>query len=123
MNTKALPLCGPPGYEYQTTGPWFVCHLLPDDRAQAWVMWTLDSAILRFWIYDDTVTRKVMVDALGITVLGTDTAAGYTQMVGCRPTCEATLGLVRRTKTNDVDMEAEILSMIDMVQLNDGQVL
>lgn len=123
MTTRTLPLCGPPGFEYTTTGPFFVCHLLEGDKAQAWVLWTMDSAIMRFWLYDPTVTRKVMIDALGVTVIGTDIAAGYTQMVGCREACEATLTLLRRSPSTTIESEVEILRMIDTLRMSDGQVL
>lgn len=120
---EPLPLCGPPGFEYVPTGPFFVCHLLEGDKAQAWVLWTIDSAIMRFWLHEKSMTRKVMVDALGVTVLGTDSAIGYTQMVGCRATCEATLGLIRRSPTATVEAELEIVEMIGILQAADGQVL
>lgn len=123
MNTKVLPLCGPPSYEYEPTGPFFVCHQLSGDRAQAWVLWTLDSAVLRFWLYDNSVTRKVMVDAFGVTVIGTDIAAGYTQMVGCRTVMEATLNVIRRAPSYEIESELEIVRMIETLQLSDGQAL
>jgi hypothetical protein len=113
-----LPLCGPPGFAYETTGPWFVCHKLEDDKAQAWVLWTLDSAVLRFWLHDKSTHRKVMVDGYGITVLGTEGNDHHLSMVGTEQTCEATLRLV--TEGTDMGHAVEVLRMIETLREHDG---
>lgn len=108
-----LPI--PPSYEYQTAGPWFVTHTV-NDRIQAWTLWTLESAIIRFWHYEPELrpTRRVMVDGRGIMILGTDISDGVT-MVGTRETMEATLRMTE--KQSGTDDALEVLTMVETVRI------
>ena len=115
---RDLPLCPPPGYEYETTGPWWVVHV-DDDKASAWTMWTLESAIMRFWLATSVPQRKVMVDAYGINILGVDGTSDQSKMVGTRQTMEATLDLVRRG-TIGLETEAAILVMAETLRAMNG---
>jgi hypothetical protein len=117
-----IHLVGPPGYEYHTDGPWFVCFDWGRRRPQAWIMWTFESAIMRFWQFDgDTVPRRrVMVDARGVTVLGIAHTDDGPKMCGVRTAMEATLKL-----TGDYTHEnaLEVMAMVEAVRQMDGQPL
>lgn len=127
MMTESLPLAGPPGYEYETTGPWFVCTVLPDgETATANVQWTYESAMTRYWLVDadKDYLRKVMIDAMGYCILGRDVSnPEHPKIVGTRQTMNAMLEMIRRTPNWTLDMEADILNIIVMVEKMDGQSL
>lgn len=119
-----LPLCSPPNYEYRTTGPWWVVHVTAENEAKAWTMWTFESAIMRFWLTPEpSPPRKLMIDAMGITVLGTMVdPAGMPHMCGTREAMEATLTLVRRSNES-FESEADIVIMMECVREMNGQAL
>ncbi len=108
-----LPLPTPPSYEYATAGPWFIAHTV-NGRIQSWVMWTLETATVRFWHHEPNMRpdRRVMCDGRGIMVLGTDLDG--LRMVGVRQTMEATLQMVE--KSNGQDDALEVLAMVETVR-------
>jgi hypothetical protein len=125
MNTTHLPLVGPPGYEYKTTGPWFVCTTY-EDHSEASVQWTMESAQIRFWITDADKPhlRKVMVDTNGICVLGRDLTEYIPRMVGTRETMEGMLDMLKRSPGwHDLDTQAEIMAIVVALEQRNGQSL
>lgn len=112
-----IALSPPPGYEYTTTGPWWVAHISNDGRPQAWVMWTFESAVIRFWAHRERQhpQRRVMIDAMGVTVLGIDRATNG--MVGTRETMEQTMTLAAGSAPED---QVEILAMVERLRQMNG---
>lgn len=121
--SEQFPLSSPPNYEYVSKGPWFVTHTFDDGAAMAWILHTADMAVLRFWFCPTTPTRRVMVDVRGITVLGTDsTDPELPRMSGTREMMDATLKLVEGANPM-LESQAQVLTMIDMLQRLDGQAI
>jgi hypothetical protein len=119
MMTLTLP--NPPGYEYETIGPWFVSHVR-GDTAVAAVMWTMDSAVRRFWGHEEDThpDRRTMVDARGYLILGTDHFGSRPVMVGTRETMDATLAL---TEHSSPEVVLEVLAMVERVREMNGGAL
>lgn len=118
-----LPLSSPPGFEYTTRGPWFIVQIFDDDHSEAWVMHTFESAILRFWYCPTTPIRRVMVDSMGVTILGTDsTDMENAIMSGTRQAADATLALVAKG-SDAIEDQLTVLAMIDGLQSLNGQAI
>jgi len=109
----------PPSYEYQSSGPWFVCQMY--GGAQAWITLTLESAILRFWLRESEVTgRRVIVDSYGVVILGTVDGTGFPMMVGTRQTMEETLRFVCNTNGMELEEQAAVVAMAEGLRAVDG---
>lgn len=123
MERQELPLSSPPDYNYECTGPFFVCHVDDEGRAQAWIMWVFDTAIVRFWLSEKTPKRRVMVDAYGVTVIATQSESDdRATMSGTRQTMDATLKMVA-VDGAPIETQAVILTMVDGVRRLGGQAL
>jgi len=119
-----IPLPGPPNYEYKATAPFWICQVERDGTAKTWVMHTLGSAILRFWLCDHTPWRRVLVDSYGVTILGTDsTDPKLPRMSGSREAAEATLEMVTNSNIGSIESQSLVLVMIDGLRSLDGQAL
>lgn len=80
-------------YTYETRGPWLITH--DGAKPKSWVMWTLDSAVMRFWMCDPDNQQppyRVCVDSWGTVILGHDRADDATpKIVGTKEAIDVVL--------------------------------
>lgn len=115
----APTLSPPPGYEYRTLGPWFVSHVYGDE-AKAGIMWTFESAIVRFWghVTDSPPDRRTLVDARGVTVLGEDRTGDLPKIVGTREAMDAG---IKMCENSDIDDIVEVFEVAEMLRRLNGE--
>ena len=111
----SLPTTG--SYDYITSGPWLITHDGP--KPKTWVMWTLDSAVMRFWMCDPDNEQppfRVCVDAWGVVILGHDRDENATpKIVGTKETIDIVLSHVTA-----VEAAAEIMWLTTKLQAMGG---
>lgn len=120
--TTELPY--PPTYEYETTGPWMVSHIDTDGRPHAWILYTLESATIRFWAEAPNnflPMRRTCVDSHGHAILGIDNNPPRPQMVGTRQALDETLRLASKYLTDE--QQIEVLRTVEYVRAAGGRVL